>query len=757
MFNLTLRSPKTGHPNLFGSFSSRSVRTLLSLMCAGGTSLSLRAQGNLLKNAGFEESGSPGVSANWSMHAESPHPATLSEKGAHGGQRCLAVPPHSAVEQQVEHVAAGAYLARGWVKSAAEQRVTLMLANPARPWAAYTLVEAKVPKDEWTQIEAFCSVDLDGSLTLTVGGMSKDFRAYHGPEAEMLSPILIDDFELIRSEPKDAPGVRFWDARSALKAFALPPDERLVKPGGESAFVQTPIFQARQVAGTVRGSDGALLIYGEQGGAWKERGTIVPTPGLKNAKVTLVNSAGRTGLRVASENEAASYTAWISVKGLVTIEPNNARRFRLENTRISYGILPSFVGSDICYAPRKIAGASTVVIPSTQWFVGLAEGRDSMFVAVWDSPSQGISLGFSGEGGQRVIDSLSIDTSTGGFSFSLVEHPGLWSEEALKEDYLGDYTALDWQRPFPARWMAQFFVSPGGKRSFHDPFNDYSFPIASAKTRMWGVWFEDWNHYPFYFDGTNTMAHFEKSFVPKGNALFYFLEPAMADLYSPCEIVQQALGADKAAALFDFDANVLRKLKYSTPPLFMYDRPVCATTTRLSKIKQEEKPTVGVDLATHLYEFIREIRGRVDQYTAFFADLKSYLDAEKAAHPETRSYVAPLEGLVAEAQSRAKKVYDTPLPTVQEKIDGMKKLLAEGKGDGFNCGNLDVRSPAGEQDDLCRRYNRLTLYLMQRAALDCGGSPEDAVIAKQIWDRSRAVLRQPTRWEPRRTLYFFEP
>ena len=40
----------------------------------------------------------------------------------------------------------------------------------------------------------------------------------------------------------------------------------------------------------------------------------------------------------------------------------------------------------------------------------------------------------------------------------------------------------------------------------------------------------------------------------------------------------------------------------------MYDRPVCATTTRLTKIKQGDKATQGVNLATHLYEFIREIR-----------------------------------------------------------------------------------------------------------------------------------------------------
>jgi hypothetical protein len=87
----------------------------------------------------------------------------------------------------------------------------------------------------------------------------------------------------------------------------------------------------------------------------------------------------------------------------------------------------------------------------------------------------------------------------------------------------------------------------------------------------------------------------------------------------------------------------------------------------------------------------------------------------------------------------------------------MKKLLVEGKTDGFDCGNLDVRGAAGAQDDLCRRYNRMVMRLAQTAALKCGDSPGKAVIAKHLWDQSRKVLRQPTRWESRRTLYFFEP
>lgn len=253
------------------------------------------------------------------------------------------------------------------------------------------------------------------------------------------------------------------------------------------------------------------------------------------------------------------------------------------------------------------------------------------------------------------------------------------------------------------------------------------------------------------------MLHFEKTFVPQGEALIYFLEPAAADIASPVEIVEQALGHDRAMALFDLGANQLRKLSYSTPNEFMFDRPVCATTTRLSKIRHQDKPTIGVELATHLYEFIREIRGRVDQYRSFFSQTSDYLARQAKTHPELHDYIDELQHLITLGQSQADRIYATSLPSVQEKIEKMKAQLREGAGDGFNCGNLDVRSTAGDQDDLCRRYNRFVIKLAQTAASRCGDSPAKAEIATYLWDQSRAVLRRPTRWEPRRTLYFFEP
>lgn len=717
---------------------------------------------NLLKNPGFEEiTSAPENPPNWAATTDGAGKVLITNNVAHGGLNAIAIPAHTAIEQKLDSMVAGPYLARCWVKSEADQPITFFLRDADRPWAAYNCAEIKVPRGQWVQLEVFCALDRSGSLTLTLGGTSKEFRNYHGTEGEMAAPIIADDFELIRYEPRSASAVApptAWDAKKELSPNFdwSARDQWSLVDGPERTFAGTPVIQGRHVVGAVRKSDGGLAIYAVQDGRLKQRCVVVPSPAIASPKSTVVSEKERTGIRVSSAAGDRSYIAWFTAKGLVTIEATQVPQFQVRDCHLRYGLLPSFAGTDICYAPQKMSADSEFRIPSTQWFVGLVDGNESMLVSVWESDSQAVSLGLSGTGENRLIDSLSIATDKHGFSFSLVEHADLWHREPLNEDWLGEYVPIKWERPFPARWMSRFFVSPGGEPSFGNPYMEYAFPIASAKTRMWGVWFESWNHYPFYFDGPRTVFHFEKTFIPVGEALIYFLEPAAADLFSPCEIVAQALGREKADALFDFDANRLRKLKYSTPDQFLLDRPVCATTTRLSKLKSGEKPTIGVDLATHLFEFIREIRGRVDQYGTFFTRMKDYLAGEKKAHPELQDYIPELEGMVTTAQAQSEEIYATPLSAVEKKIDAMKKLLLEGKGDGFDCGNLDVRGTAGSQDDICRRYNRLVMRLSQTAAAKCGDSPQKALIAKYIWDQSRAVLRQPTRWESRRTVYFFE-
>jgi len=718
------------------------------------------AQENLLTNPGFEESAlADGSPPGWERVSQNAAHITVIDKEAHEGRQCVSIPAQCAVEQRIANAPAGAYVLRCWVKSESEQPITLLLQDPDRPWEAYSCAECKAPKNQWTLLQAFCVLDEQGSLSVTMGGMSDQFRLYHGLAGDMTAPILMDDCQLLRQEPAASAPVAVWDAKKELSALPDWSAKGEWSPVNSQtyAFTGAPVFQARQLAGTVRESDGGLVICAMQNQALKARTVLVPSPPFSHSKCTLVHAGDRTGIQVASQDGEHFYTAWLTPKGLVRVETSHVPGFQAQDCALRYGLLPSLVGSDICYDPKKLAETKQIDLPSTQWFVGLVDGGDSMLVAAWDANSQAVSLGLAGEGENRMIDSLSLTTDKAGFSISFVEHPGLWHKEPLQEDWLGDYVPLAWKPPFPARWMGEFFATTGKKPYFDDPYMQYSFPVANAKTRMWGVWFEGWNHYPFYFQGDRIVAHFEKGFVPNGDALFYFLEPAAADLYSPCEILEQALGQEKAAALLDLDANGLRKLTYSTPAEFMYDRPVCATTTHLSHIPGGEKGTVGVNLATHLYEFIREIRIRVDQYVSFFSQMQDYLGGQDKAHPELHPYIAELQAMLSEAKSKSSEIYGTPLSAVEEKTEGMKKLLLAGKGDGFDCGNLDVRDTAGDQDDVCRHDNRLVLRLCQTAALQCGDSPQKALIAQHIWEQSRTLLRRPVRWEPRRTLYFFEP
>ena len=183
----------------------------------------LRAQAgpNLLDNPGFEEpeSGASKSIPHWSAVSVDQPVATLSPSQARTGRQCASLPANAAIEQQITTVVAGAYLVHCWVKSETEQPVTILLQNPQRPWMAYSYAEIKVPKNQWTQLEAFCAVDEPGPLSVTIGGMSAEFRKYHGTAGELTSALSVDDCELVRFDRTPPPAPVIWDSGSEQKQW----------------------------------------------------------------------------------------------------------------------------------------------------------------------------------------------------------------------------------------------------------------------------------------------------------------------------------------------------------------------------------------------------------------------------------------------------------------------------------------------------------------------------------------------------------
>ena len=299
------------------------------------SSLAFASEVNLLRNGGFEEAAAdPARPPGWSTVKDSADKAKVSQTEAHSGANAIAIPKRSAVEQSVSSAKAGPYLARCWVKSESEQRLAFILQDPARPWAAYNYAEINVPKGQWTQIEAFCVLDRDGGLTLSLGGMSPEYRIYHGAGSDMASSIVADDFELVRYQPAAPAAVALWEAKEPINNLDWSAKNHWTSIAEDShRFDGAPVFRSGQLAGTLSKEDGSLALYTAHGSDLKVRGRLVPSPALQAATCSSINSGDRTGIRVVSDDNKRSYTAWFE-NGIIRLEATGIPEFQIRNCSI---------------------------------------------------------------------------------------------------------------------------------------------------------------------------------------------------------------------------------------------------------------------------------------------------------------------------------------------------------------------------------------------------------------------------------------
>ena len=254
------------------------------------------AETNLLRNPGFEEpADAGGAPSHWSIPAGGNVKPQLTDQSPHGGKQALTLPAHAAVEQMVNAAKAGPYVARAWVKSQTEQTIALAIQDPNRPWVGYSYTEIRVPANEWTQVETFCSLEKDGSLAFALGEMSSEFRNYHGVSTQTRSPLIVDDLELFRYEPKTASGpLTVWEANpDALDWSKRSRWSQVQSPS--TAMNGTGVIQGPRLVGMVRPATAV----------WKSR----------PSKVTKSNPAARWFLRRPLPMPSAAWSPIRSERG----------------------------------------------------------------------------------------------------------------------------------------------------------------------------------------------------------------------------------------------------------------------------------------------------------------------------------------------------------------------------------------------------------------------------------------------------------
>ena len=159
------------------------------------------------------------------------------------------------------------------------------------------------------------------------------------------------------------PGAMDWSKRSQWSQVQTQGD----------ALAGTGVIQSPHLVGMVRTNDGSLEISAIREDQLKPRCTLVPSVPIPDAKCSLVTAENRKGLRISSEKGDGSYTAWFTPEGLISVTADHIPQFQVKDCHLRYGLLPSFVGTDICYAPAKMEGQP--VQPALDAVAGWARRR----------------------------------------------------------------------------------------------------------------------------------------------------------------------------------------------------------------------------------------------------------------------------------------------------------------------------------------------------------------------------------------------
>ena len=470
---------------------------------------------------------------------------------------------------------------------------------------------------------------------------------------------------------------------------------------------------------------------------------VAQTPG----RFKLLVDPQRNGLAVEvySQDMQRRHTVVLSRRGILAIEQPSGNSVEVRG-RIQYALVPSLVGTDLLYAAEDLAPSEPSYLPSMNIMVGLMANHDCVMVAVWPPGQQLARLQRAKPSQSPTIDSFSLDTAGQSCYLAFLDHPAIWHEESLRSEYLETDTQIAWQRPFEARWIGRFFIESERYA--------YPFYFLSEKRQLWGRCIRGWFYYPVWFDGSRTMIHFEKKFPPKGRLLVYYLDHYEDDshIVSPFSIMRESLGEEQTERLLDI-AGATEQV------LLEHRNAVCAMTSEIEAYfsqavnapARQQVERYADDVAT----FIRLIRERVFQFARFADETLQFVEKQTSLDPSLNAAAASVGDILIEIRDVAREdLPQTSLEEVRSWTDALKDLAAVVRPsdlDEVKTLTQSCRSVAGTQDDFARDLSILTIQLTEEAARIGKVSPKHARLAEQLIARSRALLRQPTWWEPCRT------
>ena len=414
---------------------------------------------------------------------------------------------------------------------------------------------------------------------------------------------------------------------------------------------------------------------------------------------------------------------------------------------LEYAVLPGFVGDDLIFSAAEHGSADTLSLPSENVFLGLLKGGDSELVMTWPKGKQQLNLRLASDAqGTRAIESIDFDNEGQSFYVTALSAPGIWHREELKPAYLEKDVALNWKRPFPAKWKTE--LSEAGLKT--------TFTFREFKGTVWRGVPGSYN-YPAWFDGETAFFHLSKKVPPKGESLIYFLEGQDTPLSvsTPADIIKATLGRQLSDSILDPTGRKLRT-HHRRGGDGVHRACTCGCTEAIQAVfeaRQEfEKQDYVKEALGDMKFFVDCHVERIDEYQRFAADMIQFLKTKAAASPELKSYLDNLEQVVQQIpQEYNVQKENMKSPEHMAELTRKTVALTSSKATNNLPAYMDLlkawRAMGGAQDYVVAQCHMITRKLFQEAGYRCANDAKAVVVAQEVRARCRQVLRNPDGYE----------
>ncbi|HIJ54117.1 MAG TPA: hypothetical protein HPP66_13360, partial [Planctomycetes bacterium] len=275
------------------------------------------------------------------------------------------------------------------------------------------------------------------------------------------------------------------------------------------------------------------------------------------ARITSCSILQNTGDEAALEVSFAAQKTKESLSAIIAFGKSEIIEIRpAESSRgisilgpIEYGIVPGFIGDDLIFNPGEYPSMSTLCVPSENILLGLLKGENNVLVLTWPEGKQQVKLVLGEPREPRLFESVDLKHDGRSIYLTLLSAPGVWHKERLLPSYLERDVAINWKRPFSAKWKTQL-LEAGVKTTYK---------FRESKNKIWRAITGNYT-YPVWFEGENTFYRLGKKIPPKGESIIYFLERKNTPVWvsTPVDIMKETLGRQVCDTILDLAGRKLR-------------------------------------------------------------------------------------------------------------------------------------------------------------------------------------------------------